>query len=317
MRQLVPPFVLVGLSILAGLAHAQYQRTNVSELERVLRRRNTASLFRTADKTLAFSPDDADAQSLRGSAFSMLGWPTEAIVSFDLARGGSIYESDGQRYHAESLRDVGRGREAAELRKERRLVETPNHHAFVGIEANIVDDYRTAGAWSEALDAADDLLATAPANVIAHSTVAQLMYDLGDDDEAAFQLFLASRIGTRSYRYLEVVGQIAYDEGRYDAAAEALAVARKQRPKLPRVRALQLNARCDAGEAAEALVEVDYPRFRDHGHPDLLLAEMRCRLLNNQPDLARHLRDDVLSLFPGSPQANAAAAYYEAATASE
>jgi len=313
MRLLFRTVVLASALCATSLAYGQFFRTDVSSLERALRRRNTQQIMKIADEKLAVDPDDPEAQALRGAAFSILGWPTEAVLSFELACGGAFYEQEGQRYHAESLRDLGYGIEAAEMRRERRLVDSLNHHASVGIEANIVDDLRTAGAWEAALDAADDLLATAPQHVIVHATVAELMYDLGEHDEAMFQLFLAQRTRDRSFRYREVLAQIAYDERLYDEAIVEIAKARKQRSRLPRVRALQLLARCDGGEVEQALTELDYPRFRDHGSPELLAAEAHCRVLNGELGRARLLVADLQSLAPDSPHTENAAAVLAAA----
>jgi len=290
----------VGLLGLSSYAHAQFFRNDVSPLEKALRRRNTKDIFALADEKLAIDPDDADAQALRGAAFSIEGWPTEAVVSFELALGGDFYEQEGQRYHAEALRELGRGLEAAQLRRERRLVETPNQFAYIGIEANIVDDLRWAGAYYEAQEAAVELLATDPQNAIVHSTVAELAYELGDVDEAMFQLFLAARTSDRSYRYQEVLARITYDEGLLDASIEHSSRARKQRPWLARVRALQLTARCEVGEAADALIELDFPRFRNNGSPQVMAAEIYCRMRNGEEEVARALMSDLVLLAPNS-----------------
>ena len=307
------PRVLVGLALVALSTHAQAQffRTDVTPLEKALRRRNIEQIISLGNAKLAEDVDDPDGHALRGAAFSISGWPTEAVNEFELARGGDFYESDGQRYHAESLRDLNRGVEAAQHRRERRLVDTPNHFAYVGVEANIVDDLRSVGAWAEALDAADDLLATAPQNVISHATAAELRFDIGDDDEAMFQLFLAARANPQSYRYQEVMAKIAHHDKLYDEAIEHIGIARQQRPRLPRVRAAQLRIRCEVGEAAEALIEVDYPRFRNHAHPELLEVEAFCHHRNGDLERAREAYEDLLSVAPQSPHAQRATSYFD------
>jgi len=291
--------------------------TPIGTLELMLRKRQTSRLFNEADKRFADDPDSPDGHAIRGAAFAIQGWPTESIVSFELAAGGEFYEEEGLRYLAEALREVGRADEAAELRRELRMVPTPNPYAYIAIEANLVDDLRAAEAWDEALEAAEFLLETEPGNSIVHSTVADLMWAMGDVDEALFQLFLVSEQGRRSYRYREVLAHMAADEGLLDDAAEQLAAARKQRARLPRIRALQLDVLCELGEEEHILAEFDYPRFRDHGHPDLLAAEATCRARRGELEVAAALADDLRVMFPDLPRAQASVAFVEAALQSE
>jgi hypothetical protein len=76
---------------------------------------------------------------------------------------------------------------------------------------------------------------------------------------------------------------------------------------------LQLLIRCDGGEVKQALAELDYPRFRDHGSPALLAAEVHCRVLNDERSRARLLVADLQSLAPESPYTATAAAVVAAA----
>ena len=290
--------------------------TAIGPIEFMIRRRHANQLVDTAEELFITDPDSPKAHAIHGIVYSMQGWPTESLVAFEMASGGDLYEQEGLHYLAAALRDLGRGEEAAELRREQRLVPSPNPYIHVSIEANIVDDLRSVEAWDEAIEAADVLLATVPGNVIAHSTVADLMWAMGDVDEAMFQLFLVSRTGQRSYRYLEVLSNIAVDEGRLGDAAELLAMVRKQRPRLPRIRALQLETLCELEEEEMLLLELEYPRFRDNMHPSLLAAEVSCRLRRGELDKAAAVAGDLRVMSPALPQAQAAVALVDLALTS-
>ena len=186
--------------------------TPIGTLELMLRKRQTSRLFNEADKRFADDPDSPDGHAIRGAAFAIQGWPTESIVSFELAAGGEFYEEEGLRYLAEALREVGRADEAAELRRELRMVPTPNPYAYIAIEANLVDDLRAAEAWDEALEAAEFLLETEPGNSIVHSTVADLMWAMGDVDEALFQ-----HAGADPGQHMRL--GLAFEDHRVDALA--------------------------------------------------------------------------------------------------
>ena len=293
---------LVALGAVAcglGIAHAQFRRIDVSPIERALRRRNTPFLFQQADVLLAADPSDPNGHAIRGAAYSILGWPHDAVAEFALSGGGDFYEVHGQHYHSVALRDVGRPVESASLREEWRVVDSPNQFAHIAIEINIIEDLRLAGAWNEALDAADVMLATDPGNVLIHANAAHLYYDMGDVDEAMFQLFLGSRQTERSHRYQEVLALMAYEEGLLEEAAERLTLARKQRPRFPRLRALHMKVRCDGQETEAVLKEAAYPRFANHAHPELLAAEVRCHVLAGQLHEAEMLVADLQILYPG------------------
>ena len=154
-------------------------------------------------------------------------------------------------------------------------------------------------------------------NVLIHANAAHLYYDMGDADEAMFQLFLAARQTERSHRYQEVLALMAYEEGLLEEAAERLTLARKQRPRFPRLRALHMKVRCDGGEVDEVLKEAAYPRFANHAHPELFAAEVRCHVLAGQLDEARLLVDDLRLLYPDFAVTKDAAAFLEAAASGE
>ena len=311
--------VVAGTGAAAGMALAGPAGVSISgidvpisPMELMIRRRQNTELLRTADKLFAAEGDNPEAHAIQGIVYSIQGWPSESVLAFELAAGGDNYESSGLHYHAGALRDLGRGQEAAQLRREQRLVPSSNRFEHVSIEANIVDDLRAVEAWDDAIEAADVLLETVPGNVIAHSTVADLMWSMGEVDEAMFQMFLGARTGTRSYRYLEVLAHMAVDEGRLDEAAQHLAQARKQRPRLPRIRSLQLQVSCELGEEEQLLEELSYPRFRGHMDPGLLISEAECRARRGEYDQARVLLDDLRAMYPELPHARAAVARIEA-----
>ncbi|HCH63705.1 MAG: hypothetical protein CL927_20360 [Deltaproteobacteria bacterium] len=289
---------MLGLSLWSGLAHAQYRRSDVTAEERAIRRRNAKFLFARAEEVLAADPSDPDGHALRGTAYILQGWPLDAVVEYELAAGGDFYEKFAVHYHGEALRALGRFDEAAALRKEWRVVKQPNQFADIATEIHIVEDFRLAGAWDQGLDAVDVMLATAPGNVLVHAYAAHFFYDMGDVDEAMFQLFLGARQTENNHRYQHVLAAMSYDEGLVDDASDRLKRALRQHPRHPPLRALQLRAWCDGGFTELALTEVGYARFAGHAYPDLLASEARCHVQAGDFEGAHLLVGDLQTLYP-------------------
>ena len=303
---------VLGVSMVVGVAHAQYRRSDVSAEERAIRRRNSAFLFQRADELYAEDPSNPDVHTMRGTAYALEGWPIDAAVEFELATGGDFYEKHAMHYHAEALRDLGRLHEAAALREEWRVVDQPNLYADIALEIHIVEDLRLAGAWDEGLDAVDVLLATAPGNVLVHAYAAHFFYDMGDLDEALFQLFLGARHTQNNHRYQEVLAVMAFDDGMLDETSARLVAALRQRPRYPRLRALQLRAWCDDGNTDQSLREAAYPRFANHVHPLLMASESRCHAQAGDIETARRLVDEMMMLYPDFVVSDETAAFVEA-----
>ena len=306
-----------GVSLMVGVAHAQYRRTDVSPEERAIRRRNSAFLFKSADALYEADPSNPDVHSMRATAYALEGWPLDALVEFELASGGDFYEKHAMHFHAEALRDLGRMQEAAALRRAWRVVDQPNRFADIALEIHIVEDLRLAGAWDEGLDAVDVMLATAPGNVLVHSYAAHFYYGMGDVDEAMFQLFLGSRQTENNHRYQQVLAEMSFDEGLLDDTSALLKRALRQHPRYPPLRALQLRAWCDGGLTEHALEQARFPRLAAHAFPGLLAAEARCLVQSGDRAGAQVLVEDLRFLYSSLDLTEETASFVDGYTVSE
>lgn len=223
--------------------------------------------------------------------------------------GATVYARWGLRFHADTLRALGEGAAAAQLRTNR-LHRSNYGHAQVQYE-NIarIHDLREAGALLEALEATDDAIAQGPHQGAIYAARAEVYIDLQDLDTAAFEILLAKERGTARTG----ATQTALAEARWllaiDQPEEAVALLRPYRKRNlsnERFTAILGEAFTRAGrlsEAADALREV---RYRRQGHPEVELARARLHLAMGDPDTAGAIADRLMEQTPGSPFAIAA-----------
>lgn len=279
------PLVVCAATV-GGLAWAEPQIPG--ELRRALSQRAGTRALEGAQAVLAAHPDSLDAQAWLGAAYAVANRPVEAVDAFELAQGSAWYLDNGVRHHADSLRTIGRGREAAELRLSGRVEVEPGGHTAVSLEINVLEDYLAAGELELALEQAEVVegILTRPAR--GHAVIADLHRLLGDEDEMLWHLFLGSRNGNHHYRATMVELDLALADGRVEDAWDASEAIRKQHIRLPSFwgqKAILLEL---VGSPAMCLARLNGRRFREHIHPDLLLAETRCHLaMGDLPEATR------------------------------
>ena len=144
-----------------------------------------------AEKQLQKAPDQVKAHTMMGISQARLGLYSDALASFELSLGD---ESNIHRYefHADCLRALGRGGEAAALRS--LLLYDPRIplSAQVRIRSGVIDDHRSVGSFDLAFDAATELLSKHPNATLAYLMLAELWMDMGEFEEAEFYLWRAS-----------------------------------------------------------------------------------------------------------------------------
>ena len=100
-----------------------------------------------------------------------------------------------------------------------------------------------------------------------------------------------------------------------DETSARLVAALRQRPRYPRLRALQLRAWCDDGNTDQALREAAYPRYANHVHPLLMASEARCHAQAGDIQTAQQLVAELQMLYSDLAISGDTAVFVEAIAA--
>jgi uncharacterized protein HemY len=144
-----------------------------------------------AEKQLQQNPDSIQAHTMMGITQSRLGLYSDALASFEMSIGddSNIHRLE---FHADSLRALGRGDEAAGMRALLLHDSRTPLSAQVRIRSAMIDDYRSIGAYDLAFRTANELLSRHPNAMLSYFMYAELWMDLGDLEEAEFYLWRAT-----------------------------------------------------------------------------------------------------------------------------
>lgn len=261
---------------------------------------NPRIAMEAAGRLLERDPDSADAFAVMGMSLAGMGSFADAAPCFTFALGSELLEADGLNDRADTLRALGRPAEAAALRAEALPLMGEGTLALrTGLE--LVDDLRTAGALGEALDAAEALIGAWPYSAAAHAAHAQVLIDLGRDDEADFALWLANRRASLSRQSVEAAIRLNLRHGDIDAAWAEVTQERLPMRAAASTVALRAELLRLRGEPEEALALLDAPRFRYPDHPLFLAARARALLALGEVDQAREVARQARALYPAHP----------------
>lgn len=262
---------------------------------------------------LANNPDDPDLHAQFAIANARIGRFADALPSFELSLGSSVYESRGLAMHADTLRATGHLEEAIALRREAIAASTNEMERF-GLVFDLVDDYRYAGDLLDATDAADELLAIAPGIDEVYSLQADVALDAGDLDEAAFDLWLADLDGSRTARTRAARARLQMAYGDLEAAYAEVSTGRmKNRNHMPWTIQAEILRR--QGMAAQGLIVVQAQRLPDKDRPEMMAEQLACLSSLGEIEEAREIRDEAVARYPKDPNVIAAARVFDLAVA--
>lgn len=264
-------------------------------------------------KELKDNPDDADLHAWAGIAASRSGLFSDAITEFELALGSEVYDVHGISAHANALRVVGRGEEAAALREAQIAIQTREDDESQ-LWLGMVDDYRYAGDYGSAYDAAWKAISLAPGSGLAYAVLADLELDLGHDEEARYDLWIADRLGGNTVRSHVVRARMSIADGDLELAYLQLNINRLAR-RNQILGAMQAEILRRQGDANGALGLLSMPRYTDKDQPYMMAEWMACYAQTGDLENARSLRARGLALYPTDPNIAAAAQVVEKAEA--
>ena len=221
-----------------------------------------------ARRALQEEPNDLDLLAVEAIALARTGRHRQALVAFGGVPGGTVYEQLGLGEHALALRKAGDADAAAALREER-WIAAETDRVELGSLLHRVDDLLAAGDRSGAFDVSLQALARAPAAADAHAAHAEVLFSLGDVEEAHFHLLLCAPASTRG---LLLRGAVALSEGDLSGADRDLVEVRRRRPQWARGAAVRAHALVALGTPEDAVSLLDMPAFASSEDPDLLRA---------------------------------------------
>lgn len=249
---------------------------------------------------LETNPDNADAHCMLGIAYENAGRYADAYTSLELGQGSTLCDTEGLGSWADTLHVFGHYDAAANVRMERlAMVEEPGVETQTWL--NMVNDYRAAGRYDEAWDAAYQALALMPRGARVLTGMADLAMDEGDMDEAARLIWLAQQVEEPPPAARLTMVRYELLTGDLDAATQTLEAIqpRKNRIWLGSVYQAEVLRRSGDAEGAALVLEAKYLRGAEY---PALLAEQAMVLADlGQADEAQDRLDRALAIYPSDP----------------
>lgn len=251
-------------------------------------------------RALETDPDNADLHARLGIVYSRMGLYADAVEAFRFGLGSGVYEAEGIEHHAEALRGLGRGREAAALRQEL-LVMVTSEKSELDLRIGAVEDLRVGGALEEAEALARDTAALFPRSNLAHAWLADVLLDQDRLEDAAFELWLIRDHPAQSTRAVLARARLLWLEGDVEAAWAEVEQVRRGNRTQPVVVMLRVDLLLARGEPEEALWELRRPMMSRYEHPGLQASEVRVLRALGEDDEAAALAARLAAQYPWNP----------------
>ena len=222
---------------------------------------------------------------------------SKAVALFERGNGCSWEK------HAASLRNIGRGDQAAELRLDKLL--TPTAPPISGEEQatiwlNIGRDYRSVGHFDAAWEAAQMGLSSAPEMTSLRILLAEVALDLGQLDLAEANL---AGLPPSGPRYRVAQARLLSAQGRPDLALQDLLLLSERNRERPEVQALRTQLLLQQGRVTEARADVKGHLYttKSNNHTVLLARRVSYLMHIGERQQARESWLLLQSMAPGAP----------------
>ena len=246
---------------------------------------------------LAERPDDEELHTLLGIALAREGHFNDALPEFVFGLGSRQYEREGMYEHANTLRFLGRGHEAAALRLSR-LVTESGEDEDLRIYTEAARDLRYAGDTVGAKALLDEVMALYPGAVLPIALYGDILLDEGDVDGAYFHLFLANRITKDSPQVQILRVRLLLAEEDTESAMLLLNKLRRSYQRNDEIAGLRAEALLQAGDPDTALAYLSLKRWARRGDPQLLARRLRALHILGEHAEAKLLMAHLLSIYP-------------------
>lgn len=242
-------------------------------------------------------PDNLDAMAGLGIAQSRAGYFADAAAAFALSEGAPLYEEMGIESHANTLRALGAGGEAAALRSQRLLVNPLGSQTAFRLWMALSDDHQSTGDVLAAIEMTEAGLAQFPESSMLHAQMAELLFALGQDEDGEFHLWLAAHFGAHQ-RWVIAEGYRRLSVGDV-VGARALAPRFYDSPN-PNARfaVFYADVLCANGEAETAQQVLTGGVWALTDDPIILAARMRLHTARSQWALGLELSEHAQRTYP-------------------
>lgn len=263
------------------------------------------------DEAMLTNPDEADLHSMLGSTWARLGWYADAEGCFRVESSGEWYELGGLTDHADALRELGYGHEAAALRLERRLVV--KEQSEMNLLLGAIDDLRYAGDLAAAEDVAWELAGLFPNSSVVNAYLADIMLDQGRTEEGWYYAMRALEPETPAIRARMVEVRLLVAEGDLVTAEANLATLADARGRSTRIAATRARVMRLQGRSRDALDLLDVRRWTQGEHPELLAVRIEALHDEGEHSEAKALLERAMAVYPTHPDVMLARAHVESA----
>ncbi len=266
-------------------------------------------------EALSASPNDASLDALRGAYLSALGDHVAAADAFEASNHADWYLRAGSRFHADSLRALGRVAEAVEVRQVSVFQQNRTLQGDAGGIRSTIRDHLEARDFAEAEALLPVLLSADPNGHRTWAVQAELELLQGDIDAAAFDVFLGNLHSEGGLDLSLAEARIMLADDNIEALLPLLRRLTRKRASHVGLWALRAEVFRQMGEHAEALDILNAPRFASNTSMDLravhvrLLCDMKewdeaeMRLDNLRADYALHVDLPALEQYVADSRA--------------
>lgn len=246
-------------------------------------------------------PANVDYHALLANSLTRMGMFSEAIAEFDEGRGSLYYEEDGIACEADSLRAFGRGREAMELRLQRRIMIKDDYaESLLLLEAS--EDARLAGDPWTAEDLVIESMSIYPNSAEAWAALAEAWIDQGRIDDAEFAIWRGRQTQIGSLRLFIAEARIDLLNQEPLAAHLLLNTAYLKYRNRYILGIYRMYTNWKLGKTKEALEIATQKRYANREFPDMMALRIIMNKDLGQLEDAQEVLDRALRFFPKHPR---------------
>lgn len=249
---------------------------------------------------LEANPDNADAHCMLGIAYENAGRYADAFTSLELGQGSTLCDTEGLGSWADTLHVFGHYDAAVDVRMERMvMVDEPGVESQTWL--NMVNDYRAAGQYDHAWDAAYQALALMPRGARVLTAMADLAMDEGDMDEAARLIWLAQEVDEPPPAARLTMARYEILTGDLDAATETLELIQPRKNRIWQGSVYQAEVLRRTGDPEGAALVLEAKYLRGAEYPALLAEQAMVFADLERFDEAQERLERALSVYPSDP----------------
>lgn len=301
------PFFALGLLLATSLARGESAGSAALSIRQARYRLAVVQ----ASRGLEENPDEPDLHATLATAWSKAGYFADAAGAFELCAGSAYYESHGLDAHADQIRAMGQGREAATLRLQQLVNPQLADARRMRVLLAAADDLLVEDAPREALELAERAMAAYPRSPMVHAVLADIHLAMGDEEEADFHAWLSASYG-QTTRLMLVEARRELAAGNTKGAYSATELAREQHSGSLKIPALRAEIRRVQGDLDSAMAILSLKKWIMTEDPVILAVRIKVFTDAGDWGAAEELADRAQGVYPDNQDIHEALAYWKA-----